>query len=62
MLTMIKSVLSKITFDMTLFEKELKKSIKWLNADEIQQLKEWCYDQFNSQQYSSVLERCFVIR
>ncbi len=59
MLTMIKDVLSKIAFDITLFEKELRKSMQWLNTDERQQLKEWCYAQFNTQQYATVLERCF---
>lgn len=60
MLTMIKNVLSKITFDKTLFEKELRKSMNWLNAEEVKQLKEWCYSQFNTDQYKPVLQRCFV--
>ena len=46
MLEYIKLILSKVSFDITLFEKELKKGLKTLESDELIQLKQWCYERF----------------
>lgn len=59
MLEYVKTILTKVSFDARLFEKELRKAIKNLIEDEIDELKEWCYQQFSSQ-YPQVLSRCFV--
>lgn len=58
MLEYIKTILSKVSFDKMLFEKELKKAFKVLALDEIQQLKRWCYDKF-SNVYLRVLNKVF---
>ncbi|GAA0892384.1 hypothetical protein GCM10009122_20630 [Fulvivirga kasyanovii] len=59
MLEYVKTILSKVSFDPRLFEKELKKAIKTLVADEVRELKNWCYAQFNDK-HETVLQRCFV--
>jgi len=59
MLKYTKEVLSKVSFDRYLFEKELLKALKLLLPVEIKELKEWCYRTFGNI-YSSVLDRCFV--
>jgi hypothetical protein len=60
MLNYVKTVLTKVSFDALLFEKELRKAIKLLIADEIHELKSWCYNRFG-EQYEAILNRCFVI-
>ncbi len=58
MLEYIKTILQKVSFDKSLFEKELAKAIKMLIPEEVKQLKRWCYAQFGKM-YRSVLNRCF---
>ena len=41
MLKFYKNILNKVSFDPKLFKKELKKSKKWLNKQEIASLKVW---------------------
>ena len=59
MLNYVKTVLTKVSFDALLFEKELRKAIKVLVAEEINDLKNWCYTRFGSQ-HEAILNRCFV--
>jgi hypothetical protein len=59
MLEYVKTILLKVSFDKMLFEKELKKAFKFLVADELLQLKQWCYDQFSSK-YRRILNRVFA--
>lgn len=58
MLEYFKTILSKVSFDKRLFEKELRKAIRSLVPDEVYQLKEWCYQKFG-QQYQPILAKCF---
>ena len=58
MLEFSKKILKKVSFDRALFKKELKKSLKWLNRDEIIALKVWCLAQFGSQ-YSDLIMEVF---
>ncbi|KAB7732935.1 hypothetical protein F5984_03025 [Rudanella paleaurantiibacter] len=58
MLEYIKTILQKVSFDKSLFEKELRKAIESLLPDEVKHLKSWCYEQFGKM-YRSVLNRCF---
>lgn len=58
MLEYIKTILLKVSFDKMLFEKELRKAFKVLVKEEIQQLKNWCYDQFSGM-YLMILNRVF---
>jgi hypothetical protein len=47
MLEYIKNVLKKVSFDESLFQKELKKSEKWLDPNEQNELKQWVGSNFN---------------
>lgn len=60
MLNYVKTVLTKVSFDALLFEKELRKAIKMLIADEVKELKQWCYTRFGSE-HGAILNRCFVV-
>ena len=60
MLNYVKTILTKVSFDALLFEKELKKAIKLLVADEINELKKWCYTRFGAL-HETILNRCFVV-
>lgn len=46
MLELTKSVLEKVSFDKSLFCKELKKSKDWLQHKELLALKAWCLATF----------------
>jgi hypothetical protein len=59
MLNYVKTVLTKVSFDALLFEKELRKAIKVLIAEEINELKRWCYSSFGNE-HEAILNRCFV--
>ena len=60
MLEYIKKILSKVSFDPELFEKELKKGIKSLiQPQDILRLQRWCYQRF-SRNYGSILARSFI--
>jgi hypothetical protein len=59
MLNYVKTVLTKVSFDALLFEKELRKAIRLLIADEVNELKRWCYTRFGNE-YEAILNRCFV--
>jgi hypothetical protein len=59
MLSYVKHILTRVSFDARLFEKELRKAIKMLIADEVQELKNWCYANF-SREHEAILNRCFV--
>jgi hypothetical protein len=59
MLNYVKKILTRVSFDARLFEKELLKAIKMLIADEVQELKNWCYANYELQ-YGAILNRCFV--
>ena len=60
MLKYVKAVLTRVSFDPRLFEKELRKAIKMLIAEEINELREWCYANFWNE-HPAILNRCFVI-
>lgn len=58
MLEYFKTILSKVSFDKRLFEKELRKAIKALVPQEVHELKDWCYQKFSSK-YEPILIACF---
>ena len=58
MLSYVKVILEKVSFDRYLFEKELRKSIARLVPSELEELKAWCYEQFSTP-YQMVLDKCF---
>ncbi|MBX2914325.1 MAG: hypothetical protein KF856_03525 [Cyclobacteriaceae bacterium] len=59
MLSYAKHILTRVSFDARLFEKELRKAIKMLIADEVQDLKNWCYANFSGE-HEAILNRCFI--
>ena len=60
MLDYFKSILTRVSFDAKLFEKELLKAIKQLLVNEVQELRIWCYANFGVE-HGAILNRCFVI-
>ena len=59
MLEFKKKILLKVSFDLFLFEKELKKAFQWLSDTDLQHLKSWCYTNF-SDLYTAVLDKVFL--
>ncbi len=57
----VQTILEKVSFDARLFEKELKKAIAILHADDIRKLKDWCYAKFRSH-YEDILDNTFAKR
>ncbi|MFD2246110.1 hypothetical protein [Pontibacter ruber] len=58
MLEYVKTILTKVSFDKMLFEKELRKSFRFLVKEELTQLKQWCYDLFSGM-YLLILNKVF---
>ena len=55
MLELSKKILSKVSFDKSLFKKELSKSARWLSKREVITLKIWALTTF-SQYKETILE------
>ncbi|WP_192823630.1 hypothetical protein [Rufibacter sp. LB8] len=53
-----KCILLKVSFDVTLFEKELRKCLKLLLTEEIRELKRWCRATF-PKSFRRIMGRCF---
>lgn len=58
MLEYFKTILSKVSFDRFLFEKELRKAIRALVAHELAEFRNWCYHQFGNR-YPIILDKNF---
>jgi hypothetical protein len=58
MLEFSKSILEKVSFDKSLFNKELRKLILWLGDDakEVDALRQWCMDNFGHLYADSISE------
>jgi uncharacterized protein YlaN (UPF0358 family) len=59
MLGYVKEILFKVSFDLSLFEKELHKSIRLLLKEELPVLHTWCTYTFRKRPYWVIIERCF---
>ena len=59
MLNYVKTVLTKVSFSALLFEKELRKALKLLIGEEVNELKRWCYTSFGNE-HEAILNRCFL--
>ena len=57
MLEFSKKILSKVSFDKTLFRKELQKSVRWISKKEITHLKVWTLTTFT--QYKEMILEVF---
>ena len=53
MLEFSKKILLKVSFDKTLFQKELQKSIRWVNKKDLTLLKIWSLTSFS--QYRNII-------
>ena len=58
MLNYVKTILQKVSFDKWLFEKELRKAIAALVAEEVENLRIWCYETFGHM-HGSILNKYF---
>lgn len=59
MLEYVKTILEKVSFDVRLFEKELRKAFKLLVPEELEQLRRWCYTRFSGI-YRRIVHRVFA--
>ncbi|MBD0257309.1 MAG: hypothetical protein ICV83_16445 [Cytophagales bacterium] len=53
-----KLILSKVSFSEALFEKELRKNVYQLSAEEKLDLQAWCNHHFGTN-YGPIIDRCF---
>ena len=58
MLDYCKTILEKVSFDKTLFRKELTKAVKWLKLDEKMLLMVWCIGTFGHK-YKDVINEVY---
>lgn len=58
MLEFSKEVLQKVSFDKILFEKELKKALRWIRSEDRYKLKVWCVATFGAL-YGDVITNVF---
>lgn len=56
MLEMSKMILQRVSFDKSLFRKELSKAYKWLKPDEKLLLKVWCLSTFGHMYRDVIME------
>ncbi|AHW59038.1 hypothetical protein SAMN05444285_12950 [Draconibacterium orientale] len=59
MLEYAKVILPKVSFSRELFSKELAKCINWVEPDQLQNLRNWCYENFK-EMYPDVLADAFA--
>ena len=59
MLEYAKIILPKVSFSPELFQKELQKCINWVEHDQLQELRDWCYLNF-SDKYPDILAKAFA--
>lgn len=58
MLELCKEILTKVSFDKVLFQKELSKALTWIKSEEVEGFQNWCLNKFGST-YPKVLQRAF---
>jgi hypothetical protein len=58
MLEFSKNVLQKVSFDHHLFEKELTKSLQWINQTDAESLREWCLEMYGNE-YADIIQQAF---
>jgi len=59
MLEYFKDILTRVSFDALIFEKELRKALRSLLDWEIREFRAWCYNRFNGL-HGEILDRCFI--
>lgn len=56
MFELSKKILEKVSFDRSLFRKELKKAVQWVKQEERLMLKVWCLATFGTQYREIILQ------
>ncbi len=60
MVELSKKILTKVSFDPQLFQKELLKALRWINDQhDLKNLKEWCLREFGHV-HPQILRKVFV--
>lgn len=55
-----KKILRSVSFDAQLFQKELRKTLKWItDAEEIKRFQEWCITEFGAK-YPMIIRKAFA--
>lgn len=60
-LTYVKLILAKVSFDASLFKRELNKAVVGLVPNDLERLEQWCYRRFGDM-YGALLDECFTNR
>lgn len=61
MLDLTKKILTVVSFDAKLFQKELEKALKWItDAEELKKFKEWCISEFGLK-YPMIIKKAFAL-
>lgn len=59
MIELSKNILTKVSFDKQLFQKELVKAVNWISeSEDLQSFKDWCMIEFGHL-YPTVLKKVF---
>lgn len=59
MIELSKTILTKVSFDKKLFQKELEKAVSWIaKSEDLQTFKEWCIIEFGGL-YPGILKKVF---
>jgi len=62
MLDLTKKILKKVSFDASLFQKELNKALKWItDAEEVRIFRQWCIIEFGTL-YPVIIKKAFENR
>ncbi|AMQ55596.1 hypothetical protein AO498_04207 [Algoriphagus sanaruensis] len=59
MLEYVKTILQKVSFSKYLFERELKKGLRYLIPAELEEFRIWCYETFG-RIHQPILNRYFI--
>lgn len=60
MFELTKKILTRVSFDPQLFQKELSKGIRWMtDSEEIKRLREWCIKEFGVK-YPAIVYKAFA--
>jgi len=61
MLELTKKILTKVSFDAHLFQKELNKALKWItDSEEVKKFQEWCILEFGHR-YPIIIKNAFSL-
>ena len=61
MLELTKKILTKVSFDALLFQKELFKALKWItDSNDIKKFQEWCISEFSTL-HPTIIKQAFAL-